>query len=189
VRSALAFGLKHEAQVLSAAPLAIVNALSAQETKFDTVVAAAPSIHELHKVENPPLHDVTYRIFPAYRCEFSGRETPKEAVLRMAKMVDPANLDREPQPVVRIRYLNPRTKGRTLGDRRGLITPMVVFGEVKKLENTPDGFVEFENYLGQVRKVTWQGGFNLWNEDRSERVELEALLEWIRKFILQGVAN
>ena len=66
---------------------------------------------------------------------------------------------------------------------------MVLFREVKKLENTPDGFVEFENYLGQVRKVTWQGGFVLWNEDRSEGVELEALLEWIRKFILEGVEN
>lgn len=189
VRSVLTFCLAHEALALKANPLTILKGFSAQGTKFDIAVSAAPEVHQFHKTERPALHEVTYRVFPAYRCEFSGRETPKEAVLRMAKMVDPANLTRKPEPVVRLRYLNPRTKGRTLGENRGLADPMVLFGEVERLENTPGGFVEFENYLGQVRKVTWNGGFLFWNGDRAESLKKEDLLERIHKFILEGEAN
>ena len=127
-------------------------------------------------------------MFPSYHCEYSGNETPKELTLRNAKLVDPANLQRDPIPVVRLRYSNTRTKGRTLGDKRGLDNSAVLFGEIKKLANSAGSFVEFENYLGQTRMVTWDQRYLLWDKDKAQQIALDALLDWVKQFLLDGAS-
>lgn len=185
VRASLAFALQNESAVCAANPIAVLSGFSSPDKRFDTVIAVAPVIHELHKAERPLLHDATFRIFPAHHCEFSGRETSKEAMLRIAKMIDPANLKRDPQPLVRLRYLNTKTKGRTLGKNRGIDSPKVLISEIKKLVNALASFVEFENYLGEIRKVTWQeDGYVLWNGDESKLIELPELLDGIQRFLV-----
>jgi len=189
VRSTLAFALDHHREVLAAAPLAILPGFSPKGSAFDTVVAIAPSVHEEHKFEYPNLHEVTYSVYPTYRCEFSGSETHKEVAVRDAKMVDSANLRREPAPVVRLRYINSKTQGRTLGEKRGLASPSVLFAEIRKLENAPASFIEFENYLGQIRKVTWEDGFILWNGSELRKMKQRELISWVQQFILHGVKD
>lgn len=189
VRSVLAFALQHEAAVCAASPIALFNGFVASESNFDTVIAVSPAVHQLHKAERPELHAVTIRVFPAYRCEFSGLETQKEAQLRCSKMIDPANLKRDPNPLVRIRYENTRTRSRTLGDNRGIDNPSVLLLELKELENSPGSFVEFENYRGEVRKVTWHDGFLLWDGNDLQKIDYQALLDWSKRFIRYGAEH
>ena len=185
-RATLEFALRHERAVLGTSTAVIVPGFQAKDSMFNAVASVAPPIHEAHKVKHPKLHDVTYRVYPAFVCEFSGRETALEARLRNAKMIDPADLRREAVPVVRIRYVNSITKGRTIGNQRGLDNPSVLYAELGKLDHAPDSFVEFENYLGEVRKVTWDDGFIWWEGNRTRRMEHREVLDRAKRFVLHG---
>ena len=189
VHATLAFALSHEEKILTAPVLTVLPGFSVACGAFDTVVAAVPVVSQLHATEHPELSVVTYAVFPVYRGEFSGRETPEEARYRKSKLVDNADLRREPRPVVRMRYANPRTQGGSIGPKRGQAKPQNLFAELAKLVNAPGGFVEFENYLGEVRKATCErdGGLTLWHDaHRPQPVDLPALLAWTEGFLRHG---
>jgi hypothetical protein len=187
-RAVLSDALAHERQILSSKSLAILTDFNCQPFAFDCLIALAPAIHDAHKAKDPALHEVTYQVFAAYRCEFSGRETAKELVLRN-KMVDSANIRRQPQPEVRLRYENTKTQGRTLGKGRGIDTPSALFAEIKKLVNAPGSFIEVENYLGEVAAVTWDRTYLLWKGDVSTSMSPAQVNAWVQVFILYGEAR
>lgn len=189
VRATLAFALQREADILAAQSFVVLPGFNSPGRGFEVVAALAPPLHEFHKAEHPQLHAMTYRVYPAYRCEFSGRETPKEALLRTAKMIEPANLKRAPRPLVRLRYSNTRTRGRSLGDKRGVANPSVLFTEISKLENASGSFVEFENYLGQVATVTWAIDFLVQSEGRKRDMNKDEVRAWAERFILYGLES
>ncbi|MEV7630725.1 hypothetical protein [Actinoplanes sp. NPDC089786] len=91
--------------------------------QFDVVAATIPAVHRYHELKEPGLNEVTYAVFPAYRCESTGRETQREAEDRFDRMLDPANLKRLPTPWLRMRYDNPRTGGGSVGTELGLGPP------------------------------------------------------------------
>ena len=189
VRAVLAFALAHEREVLGAPTLAVLPGFAAAGSAFDTVVAAVPAVSQLHAVKHPELSAVAHAVFPAYRGEFSGRETPEEARYRKSKLVGSADLSREPRPVVRMRYANPRTQGGSIGPKRGQAKPQSLFAELEQLVDAPGGFVEFENYLGEVCKATCErdGGLTLWRGDQHpEPMRLPILLAWTEGFLRDG---
>jgi len=188
VRSTLEFARTHEGNILANKPLTILEGFHCQGWSFDTVIALSPETQEFDHTIDPDLYAATYIVYPAYRCEFSGRETLKEIMLRDAKMVDRSNFNREPAPAIKFRYVNTKSKGRSLGDKRGIEKSRVLFAEINKLENARASFVEFENYLGQVAKVTWDDGFVLWFDGTGNKRDLEELLAWVHVFILKGKA-
>jgi hypothetical protein len=145
-------------------------------------------VHRYHERKNPELNEVTYAVFAAYRCEFSGRETQKEAVDRFDRMIDPANINRLPSPYLRMRYDNPKTGAGSVGNDLGLAPAETLMTEIRNLEHAENAWVEFENYVGERRRAAWTAdGLQLQNGEQARPIELTDLLGWTHKFVYEGV--
>ena len=99
-------------------------------------------MHRYHPRRRAELNEVTYAVFPAYRCEFSLMETQEEAAYRFDDMIDVANLRRTPSPWVRLRYDNPKTGGGSEGPDLGITSFSVVQRVLRNLEGAEGAFVE-----------------------------------------------
>jgi hypothetical protein len=182
-RAVIGFAQDHEEELIGAGrALTALEGLGVDGYGFDAVAAAAPEVHGHHRVQNPELAAVTYIVFPAYACEFSGRETLPEAEARYHKMLRPAEVGREPVPFVKMRFDNPRTHGGSTNTERALTYPRILLQEIPQLEGAPDGYVEYENRHGGVWRVEWDGGWVLTGEGSEERrgMDLAALLDFAR---------
>ncbi len=142
-----------------AGPLTSATGFSYGAYRFDSVVAASPPVHGYHHGRNDALNEVVSAVFPAYQCEFRGDETLEEAVMRFKRMLRPTILSRPPVPYLRMRYENTRTEGGSTGTSRGFTTQDVLLRELELLEGAPGSFVEFENSLGEVWNVEWNGSW------------------------------
>ncbi|MFF4347727.1 hypothetical protein [Streptomyces sp. NPDC001530] len=123
-------------------------------SSFDVVVGLAPEVHRFYNVENPALTPFVRLMFPAYACEFSGRETLDEAATRY-RMLRLNNLARRPLPYLKMRYRNTRTGGRSTNPGRGFTEPRRLEEELGWMDGAPGSFVEFENRHGRVWRVEW----------------------------------
>jgi hypothetical protein len=189
MRSVLKFGREHEAEVLDAAPLAVLEGFSAPGYRFDALVAAMPSVHRAFKAKDRELHAVTYDVYPAYRCEFSGQETEDEARYRFEDDVDLADYHREPNPFVRFRYLDTKNHGGSIGDERGFASLHYLIVTLKDLGGE-GSFVEFENFRGEVRRVDWRDGdLILSGGGEQRRMELPELIDGVRHFMCPGMSD
>ncbi|NEC86125.1 hypothetical protein [Streptomyces sp. SID12501] len=169
-REVLSFARAHERELTEAGSfLGFVEGLRVPGFEFDAVAAAVPEVHGHHKAQNPDLTAVTYVVFPAYACEFSGGETLAEAEARYTKMLHPAEIGREPVPFVKMSFDNPRTGGGSNNPGRALTYPRIVRQEIPELANSAGGFVEFENRLGKVWRVEWDGGWIVSEEQSGVR--------------------
>ncbi|MEU3789860.1 hypothetical protein AB0F07_08645 [Streptomyces fructofermentans] len=159
-RAVLAFAREHRlGRGPDAGPLTTATGFSYGTYRFDSVAAASPSVHGYHHGRNEALNEVVSGVFPAYRCEFRGDESPEEAVTRFKGMLRPTVLSRSPVPYLRMRYDNTRTKGGSVGPSRGFTTHDVLLRELGLLEGAPGSFVEFENSSGEVWHVEWNGSW------------------------------
>lgn len=187
----LAFARERGDAVMAAAPLAVLEGFESpsvsRATPFDTVAAVIPAVHRYHEYEQPELNDVTYAVFPAYRCEFSGLETQQEAVYRFDSMLDPANLKRPPSPWVRMRFDNPKTGAGSVGTELGIAPADKLMQELRNLEYADSAFVEFENFRQERRQVSWSGELRLSDGDEIRTVEPADLLIWAHRFVYEGI--
>ncbi|MGW1216395.1 hypothetical protein ACWD5F_42870 [Streptomyces sp. NPDC002499] len=178
-RAVLSFAHEHEGELLQEGRfLGFAGGFCASRRDFDTVAVADPEVAQLHKVQNPALTPVTYAVFPAYSCEFSGAETLEEAEHRYLKMLSTADINREPVPFLKMRFDNPRTGGGSTNPGRALAQEKILLQEIPKLENAPGGFIEFENRHGKVWRVEWDNGLVLREASAADvrPVELAELL-------------
>ncbi|MFG3100258.1 hypothetical protein ACGFZL_07050 [Streptomyces sp. NPDC048182] len=147
------------------------------------VVGVAPEVHRFYRVEKPGLTEHVRLMSPAYACEFSGQETLEEAVTRY-RALGLTDLDRDPLPVVKMRFANTRTRGRSTDQGRARADPRRLFTELRSIEGDPGSFVEFENRHGSVWRVEWHGTYLLaeWNEPGGPPriIELENLVEFAK---------
>ncbi|MFJ9434833.1 hypothetical protein ACIRQY_35040 [Streptomyces sp. NPDC101490] len=159
-RSVLEFARHHSlGREPGAKPFTVATGFSYGTYRFDSVAAAAPPVHGYHHGRNESLNEVVSAVFPAYQCEFRGDENLEEAVLRFKRMLRPTIISRPPVPYLRMRYENTRTKGGSVGPSRGFTTHDVLLRELGLLEGAPGSFVEFENSLGEVWNVGWNGSW------------------------------
>ncbi|MFE9767853.1 hypothetical protein ACFYPC_25590 [Streptomyces sp. NPDC005808] len=182
-RAVLSFARDHEDELLGEGRfIGFGEGLSAPGYAFNTGAAAVPEVHGHHKAQNPQLTAVTYIVFPAYACEFSGRESLAEAEARYAKMLHPAEIGREPVPFLKMRFDNPRTGGGSNNPGRALTSPRILLQEIHEMEGAPGSFVEFENRHGRVWRVEWDNGWSIAEEggpDSAPReIELAELLDF-----------
>ncbi|GLZ80248.1 hypothetical protein Afil01_50550 [Actinorhabdospora filicis] len=180
VKDVIAFARANEAALLGAAPLVHVEGFTGHG--FDSVAAAIPSVADVND-EMPELNAVTYALFPAWRCEFSGAETEPEAYSRL-DMMDIADLRREPLPFLKMRFKNPKTGVHTLGDERLLTYPRQLDDEIESLDGVTGGWIETENFTGAVHRLTWSDGFAL--DDGEQRMSLQDTLSWARRHLTEG---
>jgi hypothetical protein len=188
VVAVLAFARDHTDIVLAAAPLAVVEGFtSPSATPYDTVAAAIPAVHRYLEYDHPQLNDVTYAVFPAYRCEFSGLETQQEATYRFDNMIDSADLRRPPSPWVRMRYDNPKTGMGSIGPNLGIASADRLMEELSNLEHADNAFVEFENFRSERRHVFWSDGLRFAHGDPTRTIEMVELLAWAHRFVYEGI--
>jgi hypothetical protein len=188
--SVLSYAREHSAEVLAAVPFAVLEGFTPpakSEVYFDTVAAAIPGVLTYQK-KQPALTDVTYAVFPAYRCEFSGRETQQEAVDRVGKFMRVADIRRMATPFLKLRYDNPKTGGGTIGTQMGLDHVETLMRELRYLEGADGAYIDFENFRSRQRRAYWKDG--LWLADGPEaegrQFELTDLLAWTHQFIFEG---
>jgi hypothetical protein len=188
--SVLSFARDRSGEVLSAAPFAVLEGYTPPASSgvfFDTVAAAIPAVHRYHELEEPELNEVTYAVFPAYRCEFSGRETQKEAEDRFDKMIDVADMQRLPTPWVRMRYDNPKTGGASVGSELGLTWPDNLTSQLRQLDGAEGAYVDFENFQNKRRRASWSGELLLADGDDARPIGMTDLLIWTHQFIFEGI--
>ncbi|GIH08281.1 hypothetical protein Rhe02_63480 [Rhizocola hellebori] len=184
----LTFARAHSETVLAAAPLAVVEGFaSPTATPFDVVGAAIPAVHRYLEFDNAELNEVCYAVFPGYRCEFSGLETQPEAVYRFDSMLDPANLQRQPSPWVRMRFDNPKTGAGSIGSELGIASAEILLRELRDLELADGAFIELENFRGETRRVLWSGALQLENGDETRVMQMAELLAWAHRFVYEGI--
>ncbi|MEV0257668.1 hypothetical protein AB0H82_25845 [Streptomyces sp. NPDC050732] len=158
VREILQFGRERSSEFVGAAShLASLEGFQHEGSSFDAVGVAAPTVHGYHANDNPELSTLTYALFPAYRVEFSGRETEEEAWARFRKMLRPTQLDRDAVPFVKMRYDNTRTRSRSIGSELRFAHYATLERELGLLDSAEGSFVEWENRHGQVRRAEWAG--------------------------------
>ena len=187
VVAVLAFARLRTEAVLAGAPFAVLEGFtSTSATPFDCVAAAIPAIARYHEFDHPDLNDVTYAVFPAYRCEFSGRETQEEATYTFDRVLDAANPRRPPSPWVRMRFENPKTGTGSIGPDLGIASADLLMRELRNLEHADNAFVEFENFRHERRRVSWHGELQLLDKDKIRVFDLPDLLDWTYRFIQDG---
>jgi hypothetical protein len=188
VLSVLSFARDHSETVISAAPMIAIEGFSSPSaTPFDTVASVIPAVHGYLEYDNKKLNEVTFAVFPGYRCEFSGKETQKEATYRFDRMLDVVNLNRGPSPWVLMRYDNPKTGAGSVGDDLGIASSDVLLRELRNLEGADGAFVEFENFRQERRKASWSGELEVSNGDTTRTSDMTDLLAWAYKFVYEGV--
>lgn len=183
----LEFSRANAAALLSAAPLAVVEGFSFPGYGFDCVSALIPTVAQLHQGEHPELTESVFAVFPAWRCEFSGDESEDEAGVRYDKVLDTPDLSRGPVPFLRMSYDIPAKGMGSVGGRRGLAVPETLMLAVSELSEAGRGFVECENFRGQVRRIEWDGGdVFLVNGEERRAVSPAELTGWIEGFLHRG---
>ncbi|WP_371603646.1 hypothetical protein OG345_24895 [Streptomyces sp. NBC_01220] len=163
-------------KVKDAAPFAVAPGFTTESHGFDVVVAVPPAVHQYHFGRDNALGERVTGVFPAYSCEFSGRETLEEATHRFKRMLRPTVVGRPAVPYLRMRYENTSTGSGSTGVSRGFTTTDVLLRELALLEGAVGSFVEWENFRGELWHVTWDGSWHVNGEIRKEPLTESAVL-------------
>jgi hypothetical protein len=184
----LAFARARTDAILAGAPFVVLEGFnSTSATPFDCVAAAIPAIARYHEFEHPELDEITYAVFPAYRCEFTGLETQEEATYTFNRVLDAANINRPPSPWVRMRFENPKTGAGSIGPDLGIASADLLMQELRNLEHADNAFVDFENFRHERRRASWSGGLQLSDGDNTRSFKSPDLLIWAHRFIYDGM--
>ncbi|WP_326754268.1 hypothetical protein OHB56_25325 [Streptomyces sp. NBC_01635] len=124
---------------------------------FEVVAAARPGIHRYHEVQQPELQKATWAVFPGYECEFAepARYFGDDARKSFIKFLNPADLDRGPNPFLRMWWNNTVTKAGTEEPGGILAATSTLYRELELLEGAQGSFVRYENFRGEIYHVEW----------------------------------
>lgn len=182
VAAVMSFAREHESELIAPPdrPLVVAEGFSHPGYGFDTVVAFGPVLHRHHEEDDPALHQAIRVVQPAFRCEFAGDEPEEDARYRYVRApgVPTTTLTRDPRPYLTMRH----TSDTRVIPERFWASPDSLVIEFRRLEDRPDGFVEFENYRHEVRRVEWGAGRWGLTGDSTEprRLEFGELLDLTR---------
>jgi hypothetical protein len=74
----LSWALTNEESLDPVCPIQLIRGFSSPLTDFENIVALNRRAHGLFQAQSSELHERTLVIFPAYECEFNGRESISE---------------------------------------------------------------------------------------------------------------
>jgi hypothetical protein len=177
-RAVLGFALDHSEDLVgSLRPVTVIPGFALADRQFDVVVARRPSPNRRYTKEPSGLEGLTIPVSPAYHYEFSGDENEEDCDFRFKRMLGVPDLDREPCPFVKMRFHNTRGQARTPGPERVFVYPIALYTELRDLEDSPDSFVEFENWQGIVCRAEWRDGLTLTEEGVTVPITLAELVD------------
>lgn len=93
-----------------------------------------------------------YLCIPIFRCEFSGEESAEEFMDMRVRSVPVLDWRRTVHPKVKVYFDNPKT-GAGADEARVLVKYSTLLLEVDNLEGVSNGFIELENYKGDVIEI------------------------------------
>ena len=93
-----------------------------------------------------------YWCVPIFRCEFSGEESVEEFISMRVDCVPVLDWKRTIRPKVSVYFDNPKT-GAGADEARVLVKYLTLLQEVDNLEGVSNGFIELENYKGNVVEI------------------------------------
>lgn len=177
----MSFARTHGADLIAAPerPLTVVEGFSHPGYAFDAVAAVGPAVHSYHP-DDAEVHQATWAVLPAFRCEFTGDEDVAEADYRFAQAqgVPFYNWRREPRPFLKMRF---RGNDGILPDERDFFRPKLLGSWITRNEGNTDLFVEFENYRREIYTVTWTDTWTLTVPGAEPRsTTLEDLLDVVK---------
>ncbi|MFI7603712.1 hypothetical protein ACIBTV_01140 [Micromonospora sp. NPDC049366] len=175
---------RSELIVRSDRPLTVIRDVEFVGRDFDCVVARRASNERRFVRQGSELDELTIPVFPAAHFEFSGDETQEEADERVGRRIRSADLRRRLLPFVRLGFNNPRTAAGTEGSGRILLNDEVLRSELANLEDSPGGFVEFENWQGRLVHVEWVDRYVVTEQEQSTVMELPELLAHVDALLL-----
>jgi hypothetical protein len=182
------FALSHIDEVRAAKPLAVLAGFPDPGGRFHNLAVAAPAIHISHKAKHPELHARTFVVFPVYRSEIAGRLDKQEAQAVFSHQIPIQDLARDPRPLIRMRYANTGKGVSSAGSVRKITSLDKLREAIERLEGN-GSFIDFENFEGDGRTVTWEDGrLYLWHDKIRRPMEKADLLEWARRFTVDGSA-
>jgi hypothetical protein len=123
--------------------------------QFDAVLVLGWDSHHAYDAVDEALSKATLQVWPIYRCEFTGHETPEEVDLIVHRGPCLPNWTRGPCPLVYIRVRNRKTGVQIR--RKHYTDSAYALHELNALPADPKSHVELENYLGQKVIATNQG--------------------------------
>ena len=183
-RRVLAFSRVNELQLsVENSPLAITGSFTCEPFAFNAVATACPEVHDYHIGRNELLNELVVAAFPTFLSEISGSETLEEARYRFKQMLHPTVMNRSPVPYLRMKYENPKTGARSIGDSRGFTTWDVLLRELNLLEGVARSFVECENVHGEVFHIEWHGRWIAQGENTTEKIDRGELKNWMSVFL------
>jgi len=189
-RETLVFALENEPTILAKQrSLTVLKGFTPKNFEFETVVALAPRIHPVHKADRPRLHEVTYAVFPAFECELAGDEDDEDLKYIYNKMLKPSELNRDPNPIVRMKFKIQLSGVRSEGSGRILFPLRTLLETVDKIEGSPDSFIELENFKHVVATIVWNDRFKLSMDGKSTSFSSDDLKSWLLRFVIKGTAD
>jgi hypothetical protein len=150
---------------------------------FTEVCVINSECHDAFRAFKGELHGRTLVVFPSYRCEFFGDETPHIIRLLRDDLVDTVNWKRSPSPKIAARYENYTNDQGSEGDKLGLASFETIQSALKDLWRC-NGFVEIENYRHQAAKIeSSEAGFIIHSNNNEIKKDLNGVLSWAQTFV------
>ncbi|WP_367871238.1 hypothetical protein [Luteolibacter sp. Populi] len=168
-----------------------IHPVTLENSGFDTLMLVPPGFHDAFAVQNELLAKCTMVAFPAFNCEFSANETKASLDVLRRGVVPTLDWNRAPAPRVAMKYSNPRIRGGSAGNHRGLADRDTARRELCNLPASPGGFVELENFAGDVITVSFTDNCLVLERDgvgRSFDDNLDELLAAVDAFLF-GLLN
>lgn len=153
---------------------------SLNNPKVDFYCALGSNFHDTFSVKFPDIQKQTIVVFPIYRCEFSGTESPEIFKLMRKEFVPTLDWDRPPFCKATVAFENKSTGVKS--SNRGLAKQEFIFKELHAFKGGAGSSMEIENFLGQRVTVTRGGD----DEYRIERMTQPSTLLRVSTKLLES---
>lgn len=140
--------------VFSSTGKPIVFSISAgkRSSSLFTHVILFPQNYHGHMKDTGIDRNDLYLCVPIFRCEFSGEESAEEFMDMRVHFVPVLDWKRTVCPKVKVYFDNPKT-GAGTDEARVLVNYSTLLLEVDNLEGVSNGFIELENYKGDIVEI------------------------------------
>lgn len=138
-------------------PFQVFDNIEISGTSFECAARISPEYHDMLKHLSLKLHEQTHVVFPMFRCEFSGDESPEIVRLMRKDLVPTLDWSRTPAPKIMMSYANTLTKARSKGMGLGLAGYSTLIREINnlRLPDSDGSYVTARNYLGLQCKIAF----------------------------------
>ncbi|MCI0563347.1 MAG: hypothetical protein MN733_33140, partial [Nitrososphaera sp.] len=179
------FVVKRASSLSAERPLVLLDGFTCPQYSFNAVAVLSPAAANRFEHENDVLNERAFVVFPIYRCELSGDESPELVDSIRHGLLASLDWKRSPCPKVTMAYRNRKNKA---GSRPRLTTLDTVLHEVDELYDSEGSWIELHNYAGHRCRIVWSHGQYTVEFPELEATTLDkaALVDSINLFLTHG---